>query len=122
MKPKSNKLMLLGLAIFLLAAMGIAASAGAQGPEPLALFAHDNFHHTLLQLDTSTGAATEVGFTGFESGISSMATARGTVPGPGGAPITFRLRDASAIQVSPPHRLNGILIPALSTLSHRTTH
>ncbi len=49
------------------------------------LYGHDNASSTIIEIDTATGAATTVGATGIASGSSGMATARDTVPGPGGA-------------------------------------
>ena len=86
MKTALTKLVLLGIMMFLLPLpkSTIAPRAQAQAPELYALFAHDNFDHTLLKVDTSTGAATAVGPTNFDSGASGMASSRGRVPGPGG--------------------------------------
>ncbi len=49
------------------------------------LYGHDNVNHNIIQIDRTTGQATVVGPTGFNSGASGMATARGVVPGPVGS-------------------------------------
>jgi hypothetical protein len=48
------------------------------------LYGHDNANHNIIQIDRSTGQATVVGPTGFNSGASGMATSAGVVSGPGG--------------------------------------
>jgi hypothetical protein len=81
-------------ALMAVVALGVAlAGAGAvrlpparaQGPTGMRLYGHDNGHSTIILIDTATGTATTMGPTGFASGSSGMATAMGTVPGPGGS-------------------------------------
>ncbi len=78
------RLVPLFVAVTLLMAVPIASRAGAQPPEPLVLFGHDNASATIVQLDTTTGLATAVGPVGFRSSSSGLATSRSPVPGPGG--------------------------------------
>lgn len=62
------------------------APAAAQGTQGTwLLYGHDNASSSILAIDTTTGLARTVGLTGVASGASGMATARDTVPGPGGA-------------------------------------
>lgn len=84
MKPTFRKLVLIGFVTALMSILMLASSVGAQSPGPYALFGHDNAHHALIKIDTATGLATVVGPSGFQSGVSAMAEARGTVPGPAG--------------------------------------
>lgn len=73
----------------LLAAIGAAVwtasdGASAQPAVGYRLYGHDNGRSSIIRIDTETGRATQVGPTGWASGASGMATALGTVDGPGG--------------------------------------
>ncbi len=87
MESRLSKLMLLGLVILLLSALGITSSVGAQEPAGWALFGHDNVNHTIVEIDTATGLATVVGPTGFDSGMAALARSNEPIPGPGGVSI-----------------------------------
>lgn len=61
-----------------------AGDAAAQPAVGYRLFGHDNGRSAIIRIDTETGLASLMGPTGFSSGASGMATALGTVEGPGG--------------------------------------